>query len=236
MSAEEEKNNTNDEPDNDNEEDVEHIVDEDAVSDDEEVDVNVEGEDDEVDVDEGEGVDVAEGEGVDVEGVLTTFDEIDKENQFGSTSSIDTEGTNSSSDDESYAEQEEYSQVDVKIDDEFKMDYIKKLHPEEVNDNYSQMNAYTVIERDDDMNIKDSNHTTYPFLTKYEKTRILGLRITQLNEGSKPFFTPEHHIIDNHLIAERELKLKLLPFIIMRPLPNGKKEYWRLQDLELLDR
>ena len=37
-----------------------------------------------------------------------------------------------------------------------------------------------------------------------------------------------------YLIAEKELNQKKIPFIIMRPLPNGKKEYWRLQDLEII--
>jgi DNA-directed RNA polymerase subunit K/omega len=64
----------------------------------------------------------------------------------------------------------------------------------------------------------------------------LGLRITQLNEGAKPLTEINHHIIDNHIIAEKELVEKKLPFIIMRPLPNGKKEYWKLQDLEYIER
>ena len=29
-----------------------------------------------------------------------------------------------------------------------------------------------------------------------------------------------------------ELKLKRIPFIIRRPLPNGGSEYWKIQDLE----
>ena len=27
-----------------------------------------------------------------------------------------------------------------------------------------------------------------------------------------------------------------IPFIVMRPLPNGKKEYWKLQDLAIIER
>ena len=34
--------------------------------------------------------------------------------------------------------------------------------------------------------------------------------------------------------AEKELQEKRLPFIIMRPLPNGKCEYWNVNDLEYL--
>jgi hypothetical protein len=41
-------------------------------------------------------------------------------------------------------------------------------------------------------------------------------------------------IIDGYLIAQLELQQKALPFIIRRPLPGGKSEYWRLADLELI--
>ena len=30
-------------------------------------------------------------------------------------------------------------------------------------------------------------------------------------------------------------KVKKIPFIIRRPIPNGGTEYWKLQDLELLE-
>ena len=73
-------------------------------------------------------------------------------------------------------------------------------------------------------------------MSKYEKARILGLRICQLNEGSKPYIEVKNHkVIDNHVIAEKELHEKKLPFVIMRPLPNGQKEYWRLEDLKSMD-
>jgi hypothetical protein len=35
-------------------------------------------------------------------------------------------------------------------------------------------------------------------------------------------------------IAEEELKTHRLPMMICRKLPNGKKEYWRLDDLILI--
>lgn len=126
--------------------------------------------------------------------------------------------------------------MDVRIDDEYKVNYIKQIHPEEVNDSFHEMNAFANISRDKNSFIDDESHVTYPILTKYEKTRILGLRITQLNEGARPLIETQNEILDNHIIAERELREKVLPFIIMRPLPNGKKEYWRLEDLEIIER
>jgi DNA-directed RNA polymerase subunit K/omega len=125
---------------------------------------------------------------------------------------------------------------DVRIDDEYKMKYISMVHPEEVNDSFLEMNALANVKRGENMKIEDNLHTTYPILSKYEKTRVLGIRISQLNEGARPLTSVANQIIDNHIIAEKELQEKVLPFIIMRPLPNGKKEYWRLEDLEVIER
>lgn len=80
----------------------------------------------------------------------------------------------------------------------------------------------------------DSNHRTYPFLTNFEKTKIVGLRANQLSKGSIPFIAVPKHITDVRDIARLELEQKRLPFIIKRPLPNGQFEYWRLTDLLIL--
>lgn len=80
----------------------------------------------------------------------------------------------------------------------------------------------------------DGNHRTYPFLTHYERTKIIGLRANQLSKGSVPFIAVPKHITDVREIARLELEQKRLPYIIKRPLPNGTYEYWRLADLLIL--
>ena len=80
----------------------------------------------------------------------------------------------------------------------------------------------------------DSNHRTYPFLTNFEKTKIIGLRANQLSKGSTAFVAVPKHITDVRDIARLELEQKRLPFIVKRPLPNGQFEYWRLTDLLIL--
>ena len=77
----------------------------------------------------------------------------------------------------------------------------------------------------------DPNHKTYPFLNKYESTRIIGFRANQLSQGAQPFVDEPDHVTDVREIARMELAAKRLPFIIKRPLPDGTYEYWRLQDL-----
>jgi DNA-directed RNA polymerase I, II, and III subunit RPABC2 len=80
----------------------------------------------------------------------------------------------------------------------------------------------------------DSNHKTYPFLTQYEKTKVLSLRASQLAHNSLPFIEVPKHITDVHEIAKLELEAKRIPFIIKRPIPDRTFEYWRLQDLIIL--
>lgn len=77
----------------------------------------------------------------------------------------------------------------------------------------------------------DDAHKSYPFLTKYESTRIIGFRANQLSQGARPFVPVPDHITDVREIARLELAAKRLPFIIKRPMPDGSYEYWRLQDL-----
>lgn len=59
-------------------------------------------------------------------------------------------------------------------------------------------------------------------ITKYEKVRIIGLRATQLANGSKPK-TDIGDLIDPLKIAEKEFKEGVIPLNIIRTLPNGEK-------------
>ena len=78
---------------------------------------------------------------------------------------------------------------------------------------------------------KDRRHTTYPFLTLYEKTKVLALRASQLARGAPPFIDVPEYLTDVYEIARAELEAKRLPYILKRPLPDGDFEYWRLADL-----
>ncbi len=80
----------------------------------------------------------------------------------------------------------------------------------------------------------DPNHKSQPFLTQYEKTRILGFRTNQLAQGALPYITVPSHIRNPLEIAKMELEQRRLPFIIKRPMPDGTFEYWRLCDLMIL--
>lgn len=121
-----------------------------------------------------------------------------------------------------------------KFTKEYKTDYILNNHQESLNKNYNEIKQFINVTKDNNNNIIDAFHKTIPILTKYEKTKIIGIRLKQLNNGAKPYVTLSDTILDNNIIVNMELTQKVLPFIVSRPLPNNTYEYWKLQDLELL--
>jgi len=70
-----------------------------------------------------------------------------------------------------------------------------------------------------------------PVLTKFEKCKILGIRTEQLASGAKPLIELDNTETSAYEVAKKELRLKKIPFIIRRYLPNKKYEDWRLEDL-----
>ena len=80
----------------------------------------------------------------------------------------------------------------------------------------------------------DEKHRTYPFLTQYEKTKILSFRASQIGHGAAPYVVVPKGVTDSYLIAKMELAEKRLPFIVKRPLPNGSYEVWKLADLVVM--
>lgn len=135
--------------------------------------------------------------------------------------------------DEDYEPENYVSQFDKNI----KNDIIQNYHTELLQHSPEEIKAMCVVKRDPIFGIIcDPLHKTLPILTKYEKTKILTERIVQLNRGAEPFITVDDDIIDGKIIAEMEFEQKKLPVIVKRPLPNGSCEYWKLSDLEDLDK
>jgi len=132
------------------------------------------------------------------------------------------------------SDDENYDKQFQKLENSFQYNMLFKSHPELQQINYEELEAKSTIVRDEMGNIIDEFHKTLPFLTKYEKTRILGIRTKQINNGSSIFIDVADDVVDEYIIACKELEAKVLPFIIQRPLPNGKSEFWKLDDLELI--
>jgi DNA-directed RNA polymerase I, II, and III subunit RPABC2 len=136
-------------------------------------------------------------------------------------------------------EYEEY--VDDLVEDEVEVpgdephDMLLKFHPETVID-YAETVLPSVPLQvvPAGSTATDANHTSPPFLTVYERTKILGTRANQIADGARPFIVVPDHMTDPLEIAKLELEQRRLPFIVKRPMPDGTFEYWRLSDLMIL--
>jgi DNA-directed RNA polymerase subunit K/omega len=140
-------------------------------------------------------------------------------------------GLEISDDEDADDDDEDYLQ---KFDENLNSDILSQYYPELQAHNYDEVDAMTRVVRDESGIIIDPFHKTLPFITKYEKARILGERAKQLNSGAKPMVEIDENLIDGYLIALKEYEEKKIPFIIKRPLPNGACEYWRFSDMEFL--
>jgi len=143
----------------------------------------------------------------------------------------DDEDEEEDDDQEADKDSSEYFQ---KLKSSVRESYIDTYHPESLSHNYDEIQTLARVVRNSAGVIVDELHRTIPIMTKYEKTRILGQRAKQINEGAPTFIKIDSTVIDGYLIAVKELEQKKTPFIIRRPLPNGGSEYWRIQDLEIL--
>jgi len=130
---------------------------------------------------------------------------------------------------------DEYEENMNKLEQDINKDMIFSYHPETKQINFKELITLSKVARNKNGQIIDPLHTTIPFLTRYEKAKILGLRAKQINHGSKPFVEINRNIIDGHTIALMELVQNKIPFIIRRPLPNGGSEYWKISDLKHLE-
>jgi len=147
---------------------------------------------------------------------------------------FDDDDENEDDDDENEDADKESSEYFQKLKSTVRDSYVERYHPESFSHNYDEIQTLSRVVRNSAGVIVDELHRTIPIMTKYEKTRILGQRAKQLNEGAPAFINIDSTVIDGYLIAVKELEQKKTPFIIRRPLPNGGSEYWRIQDLEIL--
>jgi DNA-directed RNA polymerase subunit K/omega len=77
----------------------------------------------------------------------------------------------------------------------------------------------------------DKKHKSVPYLTLFEKTKIIGFRANQIAQGGRSYIHVPPHVTDVLDIARLELEQKRLPYILKRPMPDGSFEYIRLIDL-----
>jgi len=72
---------------------------------------------------------------------------------------------------------------------------------------------------------------TSPYLTRYERTKVISIRAQQLSIGKQPQIEVVINTINHLEIALQELKEKKIPNNIIRKLPDNTVEIWAAKDL-----
>jgi DNA-directed RNA polymerase I, II, and III subunit RPABC2 len=213
---------------------ISKVINNDADEEDDEED-----EDDENEIDGEDDIDVEDD--VDAEDEYDIFEENGQDNDENKSKSKQNvnirpsfNGLDDISDDEDDDDDDYDENYLQKFDEKTQQNIISEYHPELQTHNYTEVEILARVVRDGDGNIIDPLHQTLPFITRYEKAKILGERAKQINAGAPIFVDVEPSVIDGYLIALKEFEEKKIPFIIKRPLPNGGCEYWKFKDLELI--
>jgi len=115
-----------------------------------------------------------------------------------------------------------------------------ELKNENENENEDIIDCFYDFEQNEVNNIQNiqindvpkEDRITMPYLTKYERVRVLGTRAKQISLGAKILVKNVDLTTKSPIeIAKIELELGVIPFKIRRPLPNGKVEEWKISEL-----
>jgi len=77
---------------------------------------------------------------------------------------------------------------------------------------------------------KKKERITTPYMTKYERARILGTRALQISMNA-PIMVDLEGETDPLEIAMKELRHRRIPLVIRRKLPDGSYEDWSVDEL-----
>lgn len=189
------------------------------------VDLDVDDEDEDEDDDDGE---------IDMEYLETRENENDNKN-VTSSKILEDEYSDGDLESEDESEEEEVDENYLqKFNENINTKLLENMHPEIKSVNYEEMISLARVVRDKNGRIIDPLHKTIPFMTKYERARIIGARAEQLDAGGEAYIPLDETIVNGKTIALMEFEVKKIPFIIARPLPNGNTEYWHVSDLEYI--
>ncbi|KAI1910578.1 subunit common to RNA polymerases I, II, and III [Ophidiomyces ophidiicola] len=78
--------------------------------------------------------------------------------------------------------------------------------------------------------VPNDQRSTTPYMTKYERARVLGTRALQISMNA-PILVDIEGETDPLQIALRELNQKKIPLIVRRYLPDGWYEDWTCEEL-----
>ncbi len=172
------------------------------------------------------------------------YDEVEDEDILGDTNNEvdDEDDSNESGDDKESSVADEKEEVVSEVDDvgdesdDCVYRFTKKKKGIIEDDEEGDVDYFSDddVKIDENIYVSNEDRITKPVLTKYERVRILGERARQLSLGAKPMIKGLINMEPKD-VARLELKLKVVPLIIIRTLPTGKKERWRVSELEIMN-
>ena len=190
------------------------------------IEIQSDNDDDDIEIQSDDDYDLAEPPKINTENEEEDLDVIIDDNPI-----IDKESINQTSQSDDDGDDDDDDEESDKIENI--KEQLEYYHNEQDLKSFDQIKPFLTIERNSNNMIIDEYHKTIPILTKYEITKILGMRTVQLDNGLEPFISVPSDVIDSSTIAKMELQQKKIPFIIKRPI-NNTFEYWKLEDLHIL--
>ena len=141
-------------------------------------------------------------------------------------------------DDDDYEQSENYEDEGTDNDEKEEKDYIEneetlksKCYSKYARVDYDDLDFDELFGEETLSNNKNIR-LSKPILTKYEFVRILTDRTKQVAQLSKRMLKDTENLTAKE-IAKLELKNKIIPLIIERPVPNSNAERWKLSELEI---
>lgn len=99
-----------------------------------------------------------------------------------------------------------------------------------VNGGYSEADAQMRVRTAKALAIPREERTTTPYMTKYERARVLGTRALQISLNA-PVLVDIEGETDPLQIAMKELSQRKIPLVLRRYLPDGSYEDWGCDEL-----
>lgn len=99
-----------------------------------------------------------------------------------------------------------------------------------INGGFGPQDAETKIKTKKDLSIPRDQRTTTPYMTKYERARVLGTRALQISLNA-PVLVDIEGETDPLQIAMKELAQRKIPLVVRRYLPDGSYEDWGCDEL-----
>lgn len=101
-----------------------------------------------------------------------------------------------------------------------------------INGGLNEADAHARVKTAKELAIPREQRTTTPYMTKYERARVLGTRALQISLNA-PVLVDIEGETDPLQIAVKELAQRKIPLVIRRYLPDGSYEDWGCDELIL---